>query len=33
MPYKGSRATHKKNCMLGQLQKHKKKWSVKWKLN
>ena len=24
MPYKGSRATHKKNCMLGQLQKHKK---------
>ena len=32
MPYKGSRATHKKNGMLDQLQKH-KKWSVKWKLN
>ena len=24
MPYKRSRATHKKNCMLGRLQKHKK---------
>ena len=24
MPYKGSRTTHKKNCMLGHLQKHKK---------
>ena len=24
MPQKGNRATHKKDCMLGQLQKHKK---------
>ena len=24
MPYKGSKATHQKNCMLGQLWKHKK---------
>ena len=24
MPYNGSRTTHKKNCLLGHLQKHKK---------